>query len=187
MVELITTISVGNHADQKIMVEGTVLYPGCGNEHVPDWMEQDRETRLDIDASCNPDIVASITSMGDIGTFDNVYTCHTLEHLFEFDVQKALVEFLRVLNPGGTVLIFVPDLEGVTCNEEVLYESPGGSICGRDLYYGLTKYVEMSPFYAHHTGFVKESLEKHMIDAGFKNVSVTRISPHNLMGVGKKE
>jgi SAM-dependent methyltransferase len=181
------TICAASPEGQKIMVKGSVLYPGCGNERVPDWMDVTQETRLDIDESCHPDIVASITDMGNIGTFDNVYTCHTLEHLFEYDVQKALLEFKRVLNPDGTVLIFVPDLEGVTCNDEVLYESPGGPICGRDLYYGLTKYVEISPYYAHHTGFVKESLEKHMIDAGFKDVSVTRISPHNLMGVGKKE
>ena len=167
------------------MIRGTVLYPGCGHEHVPFWFEG-KETRLDIDETCEPDIVASITDMGDIGQFDNIYTSHTLEHLYQFDVPKALSEFLRVLKPGGAAIIVVPDLEDVKCNDDVLYVSLAGPITGRDLFYGLTEYVQMSPYYAHHTGFVKETLEQAMKDAGFTDVSITRLTDHSLMGVGKK-
>ena len=177
--------SLVGHKTLKIMVEGTVLYPGCGHEHVPFWFTG-KETRLDIDATCEPDIVASITDMGDIGEFDNIYTSHTLEHLYQFDVPLALAEFLRVLKPGGAAIIVVPDLEGVNCDDVVLYESLAGPICGRDLFYGLTEYVKMSPFYAHHTGFVKETLQEAMTKAGFLEVSITRMKDHSLMGVGKK-
>lgn len=168
------------------MMVGTVLHPGCGNEPLPSWMVGVKETRLDIDAECNPDVVASITDMGDIGQFDHVYTSHTLEHLYQYDVPKALAEFLRVLKPGGAAIIFVPDVEGVTCNNEVLYESLAGPICGLDLYYGLTWYVQQNPFYAHHTAFVKETLEAQMIAAGFVEVTVKRMPDYNLMAVGKK-
>lgn len=168
------------------MITGSVLHPGCGPEPLPFWVDSTQETRLDIDEGCNPDIVASITDMGDIGQFDHVYTSHTLEHLYAHDVPKALAEFIRVLKPGGSAIIFVPDLEGVKADREVLYESLAGPICGLDLYYGLSRYVEALPFMAHHTGFVKETLEQALTDAGFTTVSVTRVSDHNLMGVAIK-
>lgn len=168
------------------MMKGTVLHPGCGEQPLPEWMEGTIETRLDIDKNCNPDIVASITDMGDIGEFDHIYTSHTLEHLYQYDVQKALSEFKRVLKPGGDVIIFVPDVEGVECNNEVLYVSEAGSICGLDLYYGLTSYVQQSPYYAHHTAFMKKTLESQLVEAGFQKVTVKRMPDHNLMAVGFK-
>jgi len=165
---------------------GTLLHPGCGHEPLPTWAHGVTEVRLDIDPDCKPDIVASITELGDIGPFDHIYTAHTLEHLYDYDVPKALSEFLRVLNPGGSVIIFVPDVEGVTCNREVLYESPGGPICGLDLYYGKTSYVRQNAYYAHHTAFVSETLADALCSAGFDQVTVKRMPDHNLMAVGKK-
>jgi len=168
------------------MISGTVLHPGCGHEPLPEWLSGCTETRLDIDPTCDPDIVASITDMGDIGEFDKIYTCHTLEHLYHYDTETALKEFLRVLKPGGTAIIFVPDVEGVTCNHDFLYESCAGPICGIDLFYGLTSYVKVNPHYAHHMAFTRDTLEKAMVDAGFSRVSVTRQLVYNLMGVGFK-
>lgn len=168
------------------MIGGTVLHPGCGREPLPNWLSGAVETRLDIDKECNPDVCASIVDMGEIGQFDHVYTSHTLEHLYQYQVGTALKEFLRVLKPGGDALIFVPDVEGVTCNREVCYESLAGPICGLDLYYGLTSYVEQNNYYAHHTAFVKETLAQEMKDAGFVDVSVKRMMFHNLFAYGKK-
>jgi len=164
----------------------TVLHPGCGMEKLPDWLSPLKEVRLDIDAACTPDIVASITDMGDIGQFDMIYTSHTLEHLYDYDVPKALAEFYRVLKPEGVAIILVPDVEGVTCDRKMLYESLAGPICGLDLYYGLTGYVEQNPYYAHHMAFVAETLEAAMKEAGFDFVTTKRLENYNLMGVGKK-
>lgn len=167
-------------------MNGTLLHPGCGFEPLPEWLNGAIETRLDIDEDCNPDIVASITDMGEIGQFNLIYTSHTLEHLYQYDVDKALKEFYRVLKPGGMCFIMVPDVEGVACNNEVLYVSQAGPICGLDLYYGLTSYVQQNPYYAHHTAFVKESMEEQLKNAGFEILTVKRMPDYNLMGVGKK-
>lgn len=167
-------------------MSGRVLHPGCGEEKLPEWLNGVTEVRLDIDAACNPDIVASITDMGEIGEFDMIYTSHTLEHLYDYDVQKALSEFHRVLKPEGVAIILVPDVEGVTCNREVLYESLAGPICGIDLYYGLTWYVQQNPFYAHHMAFIESTLADAMKKAGFGFVTTKRLENYNLMGVGKK-
>jgi SAM-dependent methyltransferase len=170
-----------------MVIKGSsLLHPGCGGEKLPIWLEGAIETRLDIDPRVEPDIVANIIDMGDIGTYDIVYTAHTLEHLYQHEVPVALAEFMRVLNPGGVVMIFVPDLEGVSPDDEFLYESPGGPICGRDLFYGPTRYVECNMYYAHHTGFIQKTLEAELSKAGFSKVTVKRVGDHNLMGIGFK-
>lgn len=45
------------------------------------------------------------------GVADFVYSSHFLEHLFRKDGEKLLMESFRVLKPGGTVRVVVPDLE----------------------------------------------------------------------------
>lgn len=44
------------------------------------------------------------------GVADFIYSSHFLEHLFRKDGEKLLEESFRVLKPGGTIRIVVPDL-----------------------------------------------------------------------------
>lgn len=161
---------------------GSILHVGCGNEHMSEGMFADyTEVRLDIDPNCNPDIVASMTDMGEIGPFDLVYASHCLEHLAPADVMVALGECLRVLRPGGAVLFFVPDLEGVPMTEDVLYVSPAGPICGLDLMYGLRHCLHLMPYMAHLTAFTRDTLAAALESAGFDRVYVKRIECYNLI------
>jgi predicted SAM-dependent methyltransferase len=139
------------------------------------------EVRLDIDPDVQPDIVASMTDMGDIGPFDTLYTSHTLEHLYPHQVLPSLIEFKRVIKPGGGVLIVVPDLEGVQATEETVYESPVGPVSGLDMIYGMARLIAANPYMAHHSGFVQQTLTEVMQAAGFRNVAVARAT-HNLVG-----
>lgn len=165
---------------------GSVLHIGCGGDPLPEWMKGCKETRLDIDERCKPDIVASMTEMGDIGNFDIVLSRHSLEHLAPHDVSKALKEFLRVLNIGGAAIVFVPDLEDAKATEDVLFVSPAGPITGLDLMYGFRQVLEDMPYMAHKTGFVKETIANAFKDAGFSKVVATRLQNYDLMCVGVK-
>lgn len=151
-----------------------ILHVGCGNTPLPPQLQGNEETRLDIDPGCKPDIVASITDLGRIGKFDMVYSCHCLEHLYPYDVPRALKEFLRVIGKGGQVVIRVPDLEDVRPTEDVLYESPAGPISGLDMIYGLHTQLEARPYMAHHSGFTEKTLSKAMRGVGFARVVVNR-------------
>lgn len=134
-----------------------------------------------------PDIVANFTDMGDVGEFEVVYCAHALEHLYPQDVPKALQEFLRVLEPGGRVIVFVPDLEDVRPTDEVLYVSPSGPIAGLDLYYGFRPAVAAGLIHmAHHTGFTSTTLRSALESAGFVNVVTQRLGCHNLLAGGQK-
>jgi predicted SAM-dependent methyltransferase len=50
----------------------------------------------------------------DTKSYDLVYTSHTLEHLTNTAVEHTLAEAYRILSPGGTIRINVPDLS-VAC------------------------------------------------------------------------
>jgi len=164
----------------------SVLHVGCGEEPLPAWLADYTEVRLDIEPACNPDIVASITDLGEIGPFDLVFSSHCLEHLAPHDVGVALSEFRRVLKAGGGVVVFVPDLEDVKPTEDVVYTAPCGPITGLDMYYGLRSALLERPYMAHKTGFVRETLQAAMDAAGFAETSVRRIDCFNLMGAARK-
>lgn len=166
-----------------------LLHAGCGTSELPSWFgDRYTEVRLDIDPKAKPDIVASLTDMGDIGTFDAIYTSHCVEHLYPADVLLALTEFHRVLKPDGFVQIIVPDLEGVSATDEPLYECPGvGWLSGLDLIYGCRFDAARSTYMAHHSGFVSATLERALRDAGFARVDMKRLPQYNLMAIARKE
>jgi SAM-dependent methyltransferase len=161
----------------------SVLVAGSGADTVPQWVDSGYSVvRLDIDPRTEPDILASMTDVGDCGPFDIVYCSHALEHLYPHEVPQALSEFYRVLRPGGVCIILVPDLEGVPATDEVL---PGSTLTGLHLYYGDARLIPEFPAMAHHSGFVAATLRKAMEGAGF-SVKTERMSYYNLMGVGTK-
>jgi SAM-dependent methyltransferase len=166
-----------------------LLHAGCGSTPLPPFMAREgcEEVRLDIDPETKPDIVASLTDLGEIGPFDAVYCSHCVEHLYPKDVRVALAEFYRVTAPGGFALVIVPDLEGVQATEEVLFECPGGPLAGLDLIYGCRFDMVANPYMAHHSGFVSSTLESAMKAAGFDRVTMKRLPDYNLMAVGQRK
>lgn len=168
------------------MSRGKLLHVGCGGDPLPAWLGHYDETRLDIDSSHNPHIVADMVSLGEIGPFDAIFCSHALEHLSPHDVPVALGEFYRVLADDGAIILFVPDLEDVQATDEPLFVAPAGPISGLDLIYGYRKMLKEKPYMAHRTGFVQDSLHKAIADAGFSQVSVKRLSDYALLGAARK-
>jgi hypothetical protein len=163
-----------------------ILHIGCGGEKLPPWLGAVEEVRLDIEARNQPDIVADMLDMGEIGEFEGVFTSHCLEHVYPHQVPVALAEFKRVLVSGGIAIIVVPDLEDVKPTDEALYESPAGPICGLDMIYGHRASIEAYPHMAHHTGFTSETMRAALAAAGFVNIKTARIPSFNLLATGAK-
>ncbi|GAA4246928.1 methyltransferase domain-containing protein [Azospirillum formosense] len=168
----------------------TVLNVGCGQRAIsilggslPE--EGWRELRLDIDPKVDPDIVASMTDMALVpdGSVDAVWSSHNLEHLDPQDVPVALREFLRVLKPGGMLLLTVPDLQAVAKLvaedrlDEALYESRQGPIRPLDVVYGYGPALAAgNRFMAHRTGFTPNLLGRLLQETGFEPVAIWRRS-----------
>lgn len=167
-----------------------ILHAGSGGEPLPAYLEGGANdvVTVDIDPGKGPDIVGDIRDLGDIGSFDVVYCSHTLEHLSWSDVDRALREFRRVLLPGGVLIVWVPDLDGVRPTEEVVFVSPAGPITGVDLYWGHRESIDRGAHaMTHKSGFVAETLRRKLEGAGFPHVEVKRVQIRNLVGIARRD
>lgn len=163
----------------------TVLHAGCGGAPLPEWVPCDREVRLDINPDMKPDIVASMVDMAGVDdeSVDVVYTSHSLEHLYPLEVDQCLRSVVRVLRPGGALFVCVPNLEGITPDEEVVYEAECGPVTGRDMFYGHHKFVMSNPHMTHRTGFIPSTLAAALERAGLRVRLVQGDKNFNLLGV----
>jgi len=139
-----------------------------------------REVRLDINPAAQPDVVASITNMRAFfgsGSFDAVWSSHSLEHLHGHEVPLALSEFRRILKPDGFVLMRCPDLEAVVAMlldhgaDHVAYTSPIGPITPLDMLFGHAASIAAGHRHmAHKTGFTAARLGHLLLEADFATV-----------------
>jgi ubiquinone/menaquinone biosynthesis C-methylase UbiE len=185
---------------QPPATERVVLHVGCGpynpnKLHAAFRKEGWRELRLDINPNVKPDIVASMLAMPMIpaASVDGVWSSHNIEHLYAHEVPVALTEFLRVLRPGGVVLLTMPDLQRVAelivqdKLDEPAYSSPAGPIAPLDILYGHRPQIAMgNVFMAHRTGFTARTLAQVLANAGFERVKVERGKSFDLWAVGYK-
>jgi len=167
-----------------------ILHVGCGKTPLPDWLEGE-ETRADIDPLVFPDIICHMTRMGakigKIGPFDIVYCSHALEHLYPHETILALTEFWFALDHQGMCIVIVPDLEGLSPTDDILYVTDAGTkITAHDLFYGHKESVMYRHTMAHNSGFTADKLRQELGRAGFHNIKVSRGSGYNLIGVGVK-
>lgn len=166
-----------------------VLHAGAGGSKVPGaYFPGFAEVTLDIDPRCQPDMVGSMVDMDFVPdeTFEAAYTSHTLEHVYPHEVRRCLFNFLRVLKPGGCLVVTVPNLENVRPTGDVLYESKSGPICGLDMFYGHHALIEQSPYMAHKCGFIPETLREAVESVGFVNVRIDKDEFYNLTAIAQK-
>jgi SAM-dependent methyltransferase len=166
-----------------------VLHVGCGppdedNLHerfrTPEW----RELRLDIDPQMRPDIVGNMVDLDEVvpsESVDAVWSSHNIEHVYAHEVPQVFAEFLRVLRPGGLMLVTTPDLQRAAERiasgrlEDPLYEAEAGPITPLDMVYGHGREISRGfHFMAHRTGYTSRTLERKLRDAGFDDVRVRR-------------
>lgn len=140
------------------------------------------EVRVDLDPAVEPDVVGSMTDMRmhfRAGSFDAVWSSHSLEHLHSHEVAPTIAEFRRVLRADGFALITCPDLEAVMRlflahgADHVAYQSAIGPITPLDMMFGHARSIARgNGFMSHKTGFTAERLGRLLVDAGFAEASV---------------
>lgn len=94
------------------------LHLGCGKRHIPGFIHIDAIDFPHVDHVTSIDSLSFIADAG----VDLIYNCHALEHFKRREVQKVLAEWNRVLKPGGTLRISVPDFASL-CEIYVKHQS----------------------------------------------------------------
>jgi len=134
---------------------------------------------LDIDPRGNPDVLCDARELWRLPPrqYDAIYCSHNLEHYHKHDVCNVLKGFKIIIKKDGFVLIRVPDIHEVMLRvinegldiDDVLYHCPSGPILVSDVIYGWHVEIERSgnDFFAHKTGFTKQSLERVLEENGF--------------------
>src|SRR5258707_15049579 len=126
--------SPGPHQDKRPNLLVNLGSGPKGSAQLPAMFADWRELRVDVDAKVAPDILADVTDLSAIesGSVDAVWSAHCLEHLYLYEVGKAIAEVYRILSDDGFFCVVVPDpqtiAEYITTDRlhEVGYQSPAG-------------------------------------------------------------
>lgn len=97
------------------MGDGAIkLNIGCGDRH---W---DGFINIDIGRpgmKKQPDIQAQVNNLPlPCNSCDEVHAIHVLEHVHRWEVGETVREWVRVLRPGGLLVVECPDLDKIAIN-----------------------------------------------------------------------
>jgi len=81
------------------------LHLGCGKRFLPGFYH------IDIEPFPHVDLVTSIDKLSSIesGTAEIIYSSHAFEYFSRGESHEVLAEWLRVLRPGGQLMLVVPN------------------------------------------------------------------------------
>lgn len=150
-------------SEKTVPPEPVKLNLGAGNKPYLDYRSCDKFPGEGID---------EIFSLDDIpyadGTVAAIYSEHALEHLHHHEARAALVEWFRVLAPGGEVILKLPDL-AACCRAFLEARSREERDWYRYTIYGIQRSLRGEPIEAqvHRTGFTEAELVNLMESIGY--------------------
>jgi len=153
-----------NHQALATLTPPVKLHLGCGRVHLDDYVNIDIEDWAGV---C--DVIASATnlSMFSDNSVEHILNHALLEHIPPWDTLKALREGYRVLKPGGTIQIEVPDLERIY--EDWLVKGMlGEDEAINNIFGGFKKPGKAYKAQHHLTGFTFDRLTRMMAQVGFR-------------------
>lgn len=172
-----TQFTDGNAAQTTSRDEAAPEYPpvrlnlGCGDKILPGYVNVDVVASR---AGKRPDVLCDLH---DLSVFpdnhaDEIMAIHVVEHFWRWEVEDILREWVRVLKPGGRMILECPNL--VSACEEFLKDPDVFSHEGKDgqrtmwVFYGDPSWKD--PFMIHRWGYTPNSLKKLMESVGLSSV-----------------
>lgn len=113
-----------------------------------------------VDVFCSADVKAQMWALPFAdGQVNEIWSSHALEHVELADVARTLAEWFRVLRPGGTAVIQVPNLDYAA---RYWLDHPGET-WALQILFGLQSH----PGEFHRTGWGPDTLRAALEAAGF--------------------
>lgn len=144
---------------------------GCGDKIL--------EGYTNVDVACEragklPDIVCDIRKLEKFSDnfADEILAVHVVEHFWRWEVVDILREWVRVLKPGGKMILECPNLKSAC--EEFLRDADRHSQPGKEgqktmwVFYGDPSWSD--PLMVHRWGYTPLSLAQIMFEAGMNDL-----------------
>lgn len=142
---------------------GLKLNLGCGDKILPGY------TNVDVASSRRgqaPDVLCDLRSLGPFkdNSADEILSVHVVEHFWRWEVDAVLREWVRVLRPGGLMVLECPNLRAA-CEAFLAGQSDQRSMW---VFYGDPRWQD--PLMVHRWGWTPETLGALMRSVGLVNV-----------------
>lgn len=144
---------------------------GCGDKILPGYVNVDVvQERAGHQPDVNCDIRA-LTVFED-NYADEVMAIHVVEHFWRWEVVDVIKEWVRVLKPGGKMILECPNLKSAC--EEFLKNPDAASMPGPQgqrsmwVFYGDPRWKD--PLMVHRWGYTPRSLAQVMHEAGLRDL-----------------
>lgn len=132
---------------------------GAGGKVIPGY--------LNVDVDGTPDIKSDVRKLPfEDDEVDEIMAIHIFEHLYLWDAAPTLVEWRRVLKPGGRLILEMPDLIK-SCQNILAGREPQAGMWG--LYGNPDPKNELM---CHHWGWSSDELVKLLRSVGFTKCKV---------------
>ena len=125
-------------------------------------------------AGRSPDVLCDLHDLKPFASdsADEVLAVHVVEHFWRWEVVDVLKEWLRVLKPGGRMILECPNL--ISACEELLKNPEAGAGPGTEgqrtmwVFYGDPAWKD--PLMCHRWNYTPQSLGAIMTEAGLVNI-----------------
>ena len=144
---------------------------GCGDKILPGYVNVDV---VQSRAGARPDIVCDLHDLSPLAdnSADEVLSVHVVEHFWRWEIRDVLREWVRVLKPGGRMIIECPNIESAC---RTFLENPG-QFSREDkngqrtmwVFYGDPAWKD--PLMIHRWGYTPESLRELLGEVGLAEV-----------------
>lgn len=144
---------------------------GCGDKILPGYVNVDV---VEARAGMKPDVICDLHDLAPFETAsaDEILSVHVVEHFWRWEVRDVLREWVRVLKPGGKMIVECPNIQSAC---ETFLENPE-QFSREDqngqrtmwVFYGDPRWKD--PLMIHRWGYTPESLKALLSEVGLADV-----------------
>jgi SAM-dependent methyltransferase len=144
---------------------------GCGDKILPGYVNVDV---VEARAGMKPDVICDLHDLAPFSdaSADEILSVHVVEHFWRWEIRDVMREWVRVLKPGGKMIIECPNLLSAcrTFLENPEQNSREDQAGQRTMwvFYGDPKWKD--PLMIHRWGYTPESLRALLTEVGLADV-----------------